>query len=411
MQTPDGSVGAYLFGVGNVVEDLQGLALINMSAVEYSVIRTAPGGLAAQQLTLQAEWDADVTDGDNGWQGRLVHERYLNQGGNTPSGVWQEVDAQTQGGWYTTRCYTTNCVAPDGLEAKKENCCCGQENPCSWDGLRARYPNGGTRKGALVGFKAGSGWAGFAGNVNRLKINDNIITFTVPKATASVVGEPMIEGRNVKFVVSLDFPSKVPLKISYTASGTALGADQTGELEFAVGDSIKTVTVETVEDQVVEVEKVELALEAGEGSGSAVAIGAPVTADVISRCAGELTFNACGFNANNDVATTRKPNELPVTFAGSVDGCGTNDAAPTVAVSDVVCKNPEGKIVDCEGVSLKLNEDESVTDPLYKVSFDSAGVDHSRSWKVQLPGGRPSVTCTLNIINPGKKEGKNRKLQ
>ena len=89
-----------------------------------------------------------------------------------------------------------------------------------------------------------------------------VVTIVDDDGPGLVVDNPTIvpEGGDATFKVSLAAPSTLPVSVSYaTANGSAVGTGDylgtTGTLPFAPGETIKTVTVTTVNDAVDEVDE------------------------------------------------------------------------------------------------------------------------------------------------------------
>jgi hypothetical protein len=146
-----------------------GLKLSEIDTLKYSTYRTS--GASTLAIALQFNFDADVTNTNENWQGRLVYEPYHTQTVNT--GEWQTWDTlndaagSASGNWWLT----------DSAHAASSGCT--MANPCTWAEVKAAFPNGGIHKslGAVI-LKAGGGWAGgFDGNVDALIINDNVYDF------------------------------------------------------------------------------------------------------------------------------------------------------------------------------------------------------------------------------------------
>ena len=130
-----------------------GTKLADLEELVYSTYRSAGGDALA--ISLQFNIDADVTDADDTWQGRLVFEPYYTE--TVETGEWQTWDTMNQGKWWGT-----------GAVVSAE---CSIGSPCTFDEVLSAFPNIGVHNtlGAVL-FRAGSGWAGFDGNVDGLKI-------------------------------------------------------------------------------------------------------------------------------------------------------------------------------------------------------------------------------------------------
>jgi hypothetical protein len=152
-----------------------------ITRLEYSTYRTTPAD-AVTAIALQFNVDYDLSDTNASWQGRLVFEPYR---GTTPvvAGAWQTWDPQA-GKWWAT--------------GGPGNAVCTQNNPCTWTQVRTNWPNAGIHAtlGAVL-LKAGSGWASFDGNADRLIIgvlgHDTIYDF-----------EPTIDGDGDGIADALD---------------------------------------------------------------------------------------------------------------------------------------------------------------------------------------------------------------
>jgi|GEM_PF-1271184 len=155
-----------------------GTRLDALTQLKYSTYRTL--GDAAVAPALSFEFDNDLADADTGWRGRMVYEPYHTQ--TVQTGVWQEWNTLNDaagdgsGSWWGS---------PNGLSTLDE--ACPQSDPCTWAQVLALYPNAGIRDtgsplAGLLLFKAGSGWAGFNGNVDKFVIGvqtgSNIHTVT-----------------------------------------------------------------------------------------------------------------------------------------------------------------------------------------------------------------------------------------
>lgn len=132
-----------------------GLALADVTQLGYcTYVEAAPG---PQAVSLQFNFDDDVTDGDTSWKGRLVFEPYQQNGSSTVvANEWQCWDA-LQGEWWATGT-PANGTAP-------------QSNPQSIAAILTAFPDAGFNSnfgGLLV--KAGSGWSSFDGNADAVEI-------------------------------------------------------------------------------------------------------------------------------------------------------------------------------------------------------------------------------------------------
>lgn len=149
-----------------------GTRLDSIGALTYSTYRAA--GSNALAISLQLNWDPNVTDGDNTFQGRLVYEPYFTH--TVQTGVWQTWNTQDNaaaGNWWFSRLlYQATC---------------SQANPCTWAEVLAAYPNAGVWASGGVILKAGGPWAGgFDGNVDALTIGETTYDFeaAAPRPTS-----------------------------------------------------------------------------------------------------------------------------------------------------------------------------------------------------------------------------------
>jgi hypothetical protein len=152
----------------------QGLRLDAITNLEYSTYRTAGGDALA--IALQFNIDADVTDANNAFQGRLVYEPYYTH--TVLTGEWQTwnpMDDAGAGNWWFSN---AALAAASG---------CSIATPCTWSEVLAAFPNAGIHNtlGAVI-LKAGGGWVGgFDGNVDALTINDDTYDFELAHPPAS----------------------------------------------------------------------------------------------------------------------------------------------------------------------------------------------------------------------------------
>jgi hypothetical protein len=163
LTTPLG-VGSANFIVDDTGGEVLGVAypetrLDAITNLQYSTFKTS--GASALAVALQFNIDADLTDADVSWQGRLVYEPYHTKTVNT--GVWETwdpMDNDALGNWWFSN---VTLAANTG---------CAQANPCTWSEVTTALPDGGVHStfGGIL-FKAGSGWiGGFDGNVDEFVI-------------------------------------------------------------------------------------------------------------------------------------------------------------------------------------------------------------------------------------------------
>lgn len=136
-----------------------GTRLDEISELSYSSYRasTDPGNLFA--VSLQFEFDDDLTDLNDTFRGRLVFEPYLTVGsGNIAEDTWYTWDT-LDGKWWSSNA---------GFAAT-----CSQASPCTIEKVLDTWPNAGIRNAGitpssgLLNFRAGGPWGpGFDGNVD-----------------------------------------------------------------------------------------------------------------------------------------------------------------------------------------------------------------------------------------------------
>ncbi len=161
----------------------------DITELEYSTYRTS--GADALAVALQFDFDNNVTDGDNGFRGRVVYEPYHTQ--TVTTGAWQTWDTLNDAAGNGTG----NWWLSDGTFAASSTC--AQATPCTWNELKTEFPDGGVRDttNPNVWLKAGGGWAGgFNGNVDALTVgvngNINVYNFELndPTVSTPVIGIP-----------------------------------------------------------------------------------------------------------------------------------------------------------------------------------------------------------------------------
>ncbi|MCS6768327.1 MAG: hypothetical protein RMJ59_03875 [Candidatus Nitrosocaldus sp.] len=170
------------------LQGYNGVKLADIEELRYWTYRTA-GSNPFLAVSLQFVIDKDVTDAVNIPQGRLVFEPYYTAGA-LPDNTWQEWDAKAGKWWFTHPAIIgTSCTI---------------HTPCFWNDIITAFPNIGIHNtfGAVI-LKAGSGWAFFDGNADKLTIRVNgesitydfepsfyTLTLSDPDATINI-GDPM----------------------------------------------------------------------------------------------------------------------------------------------------------------------------------------------------------------------------
>jgi len=139
-----------------------GTKLADLTSLGYSTYVQQGNNTVAPALQLNI--DTDVTDGNVGWQGRMVYEPYYTH--TVTDGTWQTWNTMDNalvgnvGNWWFSN---------GGVAATSG---CTQAKPCSWSQVLAVFPNIGVNTdfpGVL--FKAGSNWqVPFTGNVDAFTI-------------------------------------------------------------------------------------------------------------------------------------------------------------------------------------------------------------------------------------------------
>ena len=132
--------------------ELAGLPLGQVEELSYCTRLVE--GLRPYAVTLQLNVDADVTDGDNSWQGRLVYTPSYN--GAVIQGEWQCWNTLV-GKWWATG-------GPLAAHATVDN-------PLPLGTLLAHFPNLGINATySVVALKAGDGWNAFRGEASPVVI-------------------------------------------------------------------------------------------------------------------------------------------------------------------------------------------------------------------------------------------------
>jgi hypothetical protein len=152
--------------VGNVTDGQALLTLAHagtrldaITKLQYSTYVSSSANPPALDISLQVGIDYDATDANTGFQGRLVFEPYQNGTVVVTPGTWQTWNALA-GTWWASK---TTAAGSNGL--------CPQSAPCTWAQVLINWPNAGINANAgVTGFKAGSNWAAFNGNVDAFTI-------------------------------------------------------------------------------------------------------------------------------------------------------------------------------------------------------------------------------------------------
>jgi hypothetical protein len=225
-----------------------GLKLADLTTLSYSTYVTSGNNTVAPSVQINIVSDvANYT----GYQGRLVYEPYMN--GTVTDGTWQSHTA-SEGKWWFSR------------PASFGNTC-GQAAPCTFDEILVAYPNAGVNPNdPLIGFKAGSSWTSFVGNVDNVKINDMVYDFESTTPIVTGITQKYETQQNGRIRVTLTFseaidPSSLPQgwngsgtqfnKIFYSTQNVTLGFkglnNNAGSYQFTVDRTAPTVVGEPVQ--------------------------------------------------------------------------------------------------------------------------------------------------------------------
>ena len=235
-----------------------GTRLADIDAMSYWAYRTS-GSSSALAVALQFYIDLDVTDIWTFYQGRLVYEPYRN--GSPSTGVWEQWDAINSGSavWWATDLAATFSG-------------CTQSSPCMLNTLLASYPNAGIHASYPgIGFKAGSGWANFDGNVDQFVITISGVTDTynfenlpvnnITQNTGYSTIQDAVDNANPGDVLVADpgtYAERVTIDKLLTLRGSGAGTDPslhtildgftlgTGTSGIDVSASVTNVTIENL---------------------------------------------------------------------------------------------------------------------------------------------------------------------
>ncbi len=156
------------------------MKLADLSTLSYKTYVQTGNNLVAPSM--QINIDRDTTDADTSWQGRLVYEPYMS--GTVTDSQWQTWNP-LDGKWWLTK--------PEKFDGH-----CGQGSPCTVSELTGYFGNIGVNAGdnAGVGFKAGSSWSSFIGNVDDVVINQDRYNFESVAAPVLVspVNDAVVNG-------------------------------------------------------------------------------------------------------------------------------------------------------------------------------------------------------------------------
>lgn len=146
-----------------------GTPLADLETLEYSVHVTSATSNTAPSLQLGIDFDS--TDGNDGWQGRMVY--VPSETAPFPQGQWITIDALADNGggnWFFTR----QVALPNGSGGA-----CPSTNKCNFSEILGLFPNirihpiGPIGPGAgfgFIGFKVGSGEGSVEANVDSVRV-------------------------------------------------------------------------------------------------------------------------------------------------------------------------------------------------------------------------------------------------
>ncbi len=140
-----------------------------ITKLEYSTWRSSLDSGNNLAIALQFDADYDLTDSSTPYQRRLIYEPYHTNGGGVFQNQWQTWDP-LQGKWWMTAGGSYPAFVANAAVANQ----CPQAAPCTWADFLSKYPDAGIwTSSGLVGFKAGSNWSGFDGNIDKFTIGVN----------------------------------------------------------------------------------------------------------------------------------------------------------------------------------------------------------------------------------------------
>ncbi len=207
-----------------------GTKLSDITRLSYSSYQTS--GAPSVAIAFQFDVDSDLSDGNTGYQGRLVYEPSNDPANTINSGAWQTWDALSP----TAKFWGSGSGA-----SRPFSVACPQTAPCTKAFILANFPNIGVRNGpsgtsGVILFKIGAGVSpAFDGNIDNLVLGVNSVNTTfnfestppnvsISDATAVTEGDSGTTTAN--FTVSLDAVSTLPTTVQVsTANGSATTAD------------------------------------------------------------------------------------------------------------------------------------------------------------------------------------------
>jgi PEP-CTERM motif len=138
-----------------------GTPLSQITALSYSEYIASNSG--DDDLAPSLQFNVNINSSTTAYQGRLVYEPYFTN--TLTPGTWQSWNTMTGADWW--------------FSSMSFNNGCTQANPCTWAQVLADYPDvviNNTVGG--FGFKVGSRWPSFVGNVDDLTITVSSVSTT-----------------------------------------------------------------------------------------------------------------------------------------------------------------------------------------------------------------------------------------
>ncbi|HMT08912.1 MAG TPA: hypothetical protein PKA82_12980, partial [Pyrinomonadaceae bacterium] len=202
-----------------------GVKLSEITALSYSTYQHF-GGNPSIHATLAFDVDSDVTDGINGYQGRIVYEPYNDPANTFTPATWQTFDAMSP---------TAKFWGSGSGPSRPFSNSCPQMAPCTKAQILLLYPNLGIRNNVVgsigrVIFKVGSGAApGLDSSVDNLVIGVNKFNdmYNVKETPPNVeIGDGKSKekeaGQKLEFVVTRTGTSTLATTgVANTTDGTA----------------------------------------------------------------------------------------------------------------------------------------------------------------------------------------------
>ncbi|MBL8181931.1 MAG: carboxypeptidase regulatory-like domain-containing protein, partial [Blastocatellia bacterium] len=207
-----------------------GVRFADITALSYSAYQHS-GANPSIHATLAFDVDSDVTDGINGYQGRIVYEPYNDPANTFTPATWQTFDAMSP---------TAKFWGSSGSGVRPLTVACPQSAPCTKAQILTLFPNLGIRNNVpmtsigRVIFKVGSGAApGLDASVDNLVIGVNSVNdtynFDETPPTVSIANATIKEteaGQTLNLQLTRTGTSTLPASVTVnTSDGTATTAD------------------------------------------------------------------------------------------------------------------------------------------------------------------------------------------